>query len=83
MKLRIHFLFVAMLFSFGGLFAQTSDADTNPCGTVSSRSAWLKRYQLQPELYEKNMDTVLYVPLTIHLLGTDAGLGFFPLNNLL
>lgn len=83
MKLRIHFLFVVTLISFGGLIAQTSDADTNPCGTVSGRSSWLKRYQLQPELYEKNMDTVLYVPLTIHLLANDAGVGYFQLNNLL
>ncbi len=63
--------------------AQTGNVDTKPCGTVSGRSAWLKKYQLQPELYEKNTDTILYVPLTIHLLGTDEGLGFFSINQLL
>jgi len=83
MKLSSRILLVFMIFSHLGLYAQNGDADTKPCGTVSGRSAWLKKYQLQPELYEKNTDTLLYVPLTIHLLGTDEGVGFFSINSLL
>lgn len=83
MKLCFRLLLVFAFITPLWLVAQTGNADTNPCGTVSGRSTWLRKYQLQPELYEKNMDTVLYVPLTIHLLATDEGLGFFPINNLL
>lgn len=83
MNLYLRMLLIACLCAPLMLSAQhVNHADLKPCGTIEGRSAWLKQYQLQPERYEKNLDTLLYVPLTIHLLGTDEGLGFFPLAKL-
>lgn len=55
----------------------------NPCGTPPGRSAWLKKYQVNPDIYEKGGDTLLYVPITVHLLGSDEGAGHLKLNRLL
>lgn len=55
----------------------------HPCGSVHARSPWLKGYQAKPDTYRKGSDTIVYVPLTIHLLGSDEGSGYFPVNNLL
>ncbi len=63
----------ALLLSLSSLTAQ------NYCGSPAGRSAWLKKYQSHPEAFEKGTDTTMYVPLTIHLLGSDDGTGFFKL----
>ncbi|MCB9273319.1 MAG: hypothetical protein H6564_04715 [Lewinellaceae bacterium] len=55
----------------------------NPCGTPAGKSVWLKKYQLNPEAHNRNVDTVIYVPLSIHLVGNDAGEGFFRTTKLL
>jgi|APTNR8051073442_1049403.scaffolds.fasta_scaffold00654_22 hypothetical protein len=83
MRLTFQLLFMALSALPLSLSAQTGNTAPKPCGTVSGRSPWLKKFQSQPELYEKNLDTILYVPLTIHLLATDEGVGFLPINNLL
>lgn len=49
-----------------------------PCGTPSYRSDWLKRYQANPTSYRNGVDTVLYIPLTIHIVGKDDGTGYHP-----
>lgn len=53
-----------------------------PCGSNSGRSPWLKAYQKQPQAFLRSSDTIIYVPLTIHLLGTDQGSGFFSMSRL-
>ncbi|MBK8703175.1 MAG: hypothetical protein IPN33_05845 [Saprospiraceae bacterium] len=70
-----------VLFLFSATQAQEGQAP-NPCGTQMGRNAWLKRYQQAPESFPKS-NTTLYVPLTIHLLGTDSGLGYFSVARLL
>ncbi|MCB0547238.1 MAG: zinc-dependent metalloprotease [Phaeodactylibacter sp.] len=35
------------------------------------------RYQQNPQAHFRNMDTILYVPLTLHLVGQDNGSGYF------
>ena len=54
-----------------------------PCGTPPGKSAWLKKYQANPQAYQRNTDTILYVPMSVHLLGTDSGAGHFRLNRVL
>ena len=54
-----------------------------PCGTPPGKSAWLKKYQANPQAYQRNTDTIIYVPMTVHLTGTDDGAGHFRLNNVL
>lgn len=74
-------ILLALLFLCSFSFAQTSTI--NPCGTKDGRSVWLKKYQSNPEIYDTKSDTVLYIPMTIHLVGNDQGSGYFPIDNLL
>jgi hypothetical protein len=47
------------------------------CATPPGRSEWLKDYQRSPEDYAVRSGELLYIPMTIHLVGTDEGSGFF------
>ena len=47
----------------------------SPCGTHQGRSQWLKNYQRNPESYPRS-EATLYVPLTLHIVGTDKGKGY-------
>ncbi|KAA3641690.1 MAG: T9SS C-terminal target domain-containing protein [Bacteroidetes bacterium] len=71
-------LFLALSFNFSN-----AQQDLSPCGTAPYKSDWLKKYQQAPEDYSKLEDTLIYVPLTIHLVGTDDGFGFFSPRGLL
>lgn len=65
---------------FIALFSVIMSAqDIVPCATPPVKSQWLKQYQKSSGSYTKGGDTTLYVPLTIHVLGTDSGTGYFPL----
>lgn len=70
---------VFCLFVFGAAMGQKP---ASPCGTLPHKSDWLKKYQAAPHDYSKMEDTIIYVPLTIHLLGSDEGTGYFGYNNL-
>lgn len=56
-----------------------------PCGTLPHKDAWLTHFQ-QFELpllrLQKRSDTLLYIPLTIHLVGKDDGSGIFRKSSL-
>lgn len=82
MKKALLFLSV---FLFSCLSLQSQTGDPHPCGTIDGRSAWLKKFQANPHLpaYQKDDDSTLYVPLTIHLAGSDGGTGYYPLPRLL
>ncbi len=54
-----------------------------PCGNTGGASPWLKNYQRNPNAWRKANDTLLLVPLTVHLVGSDEGFGYFPLVGLL
>ena len=56
---------------------------TDPCGAPPGKSEWLKKYQQAPQAHYRSLDTLVYVPLTIHILGNDAGEGYFSTNKLL
>ena len=77
--MRIIFTILASLVF---VFASAQHQGLAPCGTPSFKSKWLKEYQKNPHGYPKS-DTVLYVPLTIHLVGTDGGGGYFKPKSLL
>ena len=47
-----------------------------PCGTGNYFSPWLKRYQENPISYRTNGDT-LYLPIQLHIVGTDEGSGYY------
>lgn len=54
----------------------------NYCGTPHGKSEWLKAYQQQPQAYAQRSNNLLYVPLTIHLVGTSEGEDFLSVNSL-
>jgi hypothetical protein len=76
--MRFFFLFQAIvLLTIQQMNAQTSPA-TSPCGTFGV-SPWLKEYQAKnQQIARKLNDTAwLYVPVTIHITGTNSGTGYF------
>ncbi len=76
MKKILFFLFLLLNI---GLFAQKD----NFCGTKGGRSEWLKNYQKNKKSITTRGDTLLYVPLTVHILGDDNGKGYFGYNQFL
>ncbi|MFT6338004.1 MAG: hypothetical protein ACI86M_003153 [Saprospiraceae bacterium] len=47
-----------------------------PCGSPSYKSQWLKSYQKSPDNYQKRSGEVLWVPMSVTLVGTNQGLDF-------
>lgn len=54
-----------------------------PCGTLPGKSAWLKKYQQNPAAHQRNTDTLLYIPISVHLTSNDAGNTYFKINRLI
>lgn len=73
--------FFALLLANLALSAQ--EMNTNFCGTPAEKSKWLIQYQQNPELYPVAELGITYVPLTVHVVGTDDGTGFFPADKVL
>jgi len=76
-------LAITLTFSFAWHINAQDDLPLRYCGVQMGRSEWLQKYQSSPELYRKGSDTVLYVPLTIHIVGDDNGNGYFSRGALL
>ncbi len=77
----IRITIVLLLLLSQGLHAQTT-APTHWCGTQDGKVAWLEDYQANPMAFPRSVDT-LYIPVTIHLVGTSGGAGYFGLPDLL
>ena len=72
MRLQLLLIFSGF-FSIGLLSAQKAE---RTCGTPPEINSWLAAYQQNPAAFPRSPDT-LYVPLTIHLVGSDEGKGYF------
>jgi hypothetical protein len=71
------------LFSLSTLLALQAQNPQNFCGTPPGKSAWLQKYQQHPEQFLSNRSQAdFYIPLTIHIVGTSEGEGYYSLNNL-
>lgn len=58
------------------LFSQTSQPESY-CG-YHEKSEWLTEYQKNPAAFpQKKSGAITYLPMTIHVLGTDEGSGYF------
>lgn len=75
--------FLLFCFSIGLYSCIWGQTELNPCGTVATKSAWLKKYQKNPKAYAKNFNDMLYVPMTIHVLGSDNATTFFKVSKIL
>ncbi len=71
-------LFILLL---SGFFASAQQASENFCGYTGS-SDWLDWYQRNTGMFQsENGDTTwLYVPVTVHIVGTNTGAGYFHLD---
>ncbi len=75
MFLRNYFSSLLLLLTLGA-FAQRP---ANFCGTNEGKVKWLEMYQNDPEAFDAPENgVILYIPLTVHLVGTSNGFGFFP-----
>ncbi|MCF8238360.1 MAG: zinc-dependent metalloprotease [Saprospiraceae bacterium] len=75
-------IFIVILFFIApGLQAQNPQS-SHWCGTQDGKVAWLQEYQANPKAFSRSADT-LYLPVTIHLVGTASGAGYFGLPDLL
>ena len=75
---------LVFIFALSGfsLFAQNK-ADLKPCGTEPYKSPWLKEFQKNIKDYSDKSATEIYIPLSVAIVGTDAGTGRFSESSLL
>ncbi|MEM1320605.1 MAG: T9SS type A sorting domain-containing protein [Bacteroidota bacterium] len=68
-----------LLLSLCGLLSSTVLLQAQkPCATPEGRSLWLKEYQKNPITYRGGGDTLIWVPITMHIVGNDNGGGYYP-----
>ncbi len=75
MKSLYLFLFFFSFYSTSS-FSQ-NEPPINPCGTPAEKVPWLLKYQQNPQQFQKSLDDLIYVPITVHIVGTYGGAGFF------
>lgn len=75
---RIILSVICYFVCMGSVFSQ----ENLVCGTPNETSKWTERYLAERGAYPKT-NNLLYVPLTIHIVGTDEGTGYTPLNSVL
>ena len=71
--MRIIYLLAAFFFAAS---MQAQETQLEPCGTPSFRSEWLKNYQKNPNAYDKRTGVVMWVPISVTLVGEDDGSGY-------
>ena len=75
---NLYITLVSLFLTTGMLNAQNN---TNWCGTTG-KSPWLDWYHANKHTFPESSDTNwLYVPVTLHIVGTDQGSGYFRLES--
>lgn len=74
--------FVLLFLMLSIAYLSTAQDVDQWCATTDGKVEWLKKYQSNPAAFEKT-EEMLFVPLTIHVVGTDEGTGFFGLERIL
>lgn len=75
-------LMLGCLLALSQMAIAQQNGATLPCGTTEGRSPWLESYQHNPSGYPRTNDT-LYVPMTLHVVGTNGGTGYYPIQEVL
>ncbi|MEY4905118.1 MAG: hypothetical protein RLZZ292_2933, partial [Bacteroidota bacterium] len=82
-------ILLSFIFSFCFVFKAFSQDTTsveqcNYCGTMPSKAAWWADFQrARTEGTLRGGDSIIYIPMTIHLLGSDADKGYMTTKPLL
>lgn len=58
------------------LSAQQPDNEHLPCGTPSGISPWLEQFTASGEIQVRGTDTLLMLPIGVHVVGRDDGSGY-------
>ena len=66
---------------FQSFFAQNSEPLA--CGTDPESHDWFLKFQENRDYYRTITEDTLYVPMTVHLVGSDEGAGFYSFKALL
>ncbi len=74
-------VFVCVLF-FIAIIGNAAAQGDLPCGTPNVASKWTDQYLANRGAYLKT-NNLLYVPLTIHIVGADDSTGYTPVNSVL
>ncbi len=85
MKKLLFLSFVLFSFVFNAICQDTNNVETNNyCGTMPSKAPWWAEFQrARSEGALRGGDSIIYIPMTIHLLGTDADKGYMTTKPLL
>lgn len=78
MKKRLLFSLAA----FSLFFSAHAQKKVEYCGTPPGIVSWLRGFQENPSAFLRSPG-MLYVPLSIHIVGTDNGAGHFPVSRIL
>lgn len=73
---------LSLIILFLAIGWQINAQQVEGCATPPVKSEWLTEYQQNPAAYPRSSE-ILYVPITIHLVGTDVGNGYFSIESLL
>ncbi len=73
----LRYLYAILLLIFAVPLTAQYFGNPNACGTGQGRSAWLKDYQLKPNDFRKGGDTIIYVAMAVHIVGTNNGGGYY------
>lgn len=76
-------IYVILFLAFLMLPTLSFGQQIHPCGTPSHHSEWFNNYARNRTAYRTGADTMLYVPMTLHVVGTDNGGNYVSLMNLL
>ena len=80
-QIRVLLTFIVIIIADTTILAQELNS-LYPCGTIMGRSAWLKKFQTDPTAFAQRGNEILYVPLTVHIVGADNGSNYYREQNL-
>ncbi|MBK8722019.1 MAG: T9SS type A sorting domain-containing protein [Saprospiraceae bacterium] len=60
-----------------------SQEEVHPCGTPNYFSDWDLEYSAHPEKFTRGGDSILYIPLSLHNVGSDQGSGYLQNSRIL
>lgn len=78
---NILFILCGFVFSITAMAQQVQV--NQHCATPAIKTEWLSKYQSSPSSFPLPEKGMLFVPITVHVVGTDEGLGFFPADKVL
>lgn len=80
MKKLVAFFVIGFL-----MLHQTINSQSIGCGTQPFKDPWLTEFQksLDISTLRNSTDTLLYVPIALHVVGEDSGSGYFPVGRIL